>query len=164
MRIAKRRRREAKTNYSKRRKMLKGETPRIIFRKTNKYIISQYISSSNAQDKIELGVTSKELLRYGWLQNAENSLKNITASYLTGYLMGKKIIQGKMKTPILDIGMTRNLHKTKIYGFLKGLVDSGVKIKYSNKKDIFPEEGRINGGHLKNKVPFNEIKSKIDKL
>ena len=60
--------------------------------------------------------------------------------------------------------MLRTLHKTKIYGFLKGLVDSGVKIKYE--AHTFPNEDRIKGKHLKkdfSKV-FEEIKSKIEAL
>ena len=56
MKTLKRRRRESKTDYGKRIKLLKGNTPRIVFRKTNKHIIAQYISSKEAQDKIEIGI------------------------------------------------------------------------------------------------------------
>jgi len=160
MRVAKRRRREAKTNYAKRIKMLRGNSPRLVFRKTNKYVIAQYVASKQAQDKIELGVNSKVLLKYGWPKSAEGGLKSITASYLTGFLMGKKIRNKKI--PIIDFGMIRNLHKTKIYGFLKGLTDSGIKIKFNEKKEIFPSEERIKGEHLKNKISFTEIKKKIE--
>jgi hypothetical protein len=45
---------------------------------------------------------------------------------------------------------------------LKGLIDAGIKIEC--KKEFFPEEDRIKGEHLKNKIQFNEIKSKIDKI
>jgi hypothetical protein len=58
--------------------------------------------------------------------------------------------------------MNRVLHKNKIYAFLKGLIDAGIEINC--KKEFFPEESRIKGEHLKNKIPFEEIKSKIDKL
>jgi len=159
MRIAKRRRRENKTNYSKRIKLLKGNAPRLVLRKTNKYLIVQYVTSKEAQDKIEIGVNSKALLKYGWPKQAESGLNSLTAAYLTGFLVGKKI-EGK-DTPIIDFGMIRNLHKTKIYGFLKGLIDSGIKISFNKKKDIFPSEERIRGEHLKNKIPFEEIKLKI---
>ena len=41
--------------------------------------------------------------------------------------------------------MIINLHKTKTYAFMKGLIDSGVEIKFDKKKDIFPSEERIKG-------------------
>ena len=41
MKVSKRRRIEAKTDYAKRIKLLKSEKPRLVFRRTNKYIIAQ---------------------------------------------------------------------------------------------------------------------------
>ncbi len=161
MRTQKRRRKENKTDYLKRLKLLKGEKPRIVFRKTNKFIISEYIVSKEAQDKVIIGFDSRKLNDYGWPKNAQGSLKSITASYLTGYLIGKAIIKQNLEMPILDTGMNRAIHKNKIYAFIKGLIEAGIKINC--KKEFFPEESRINGQHLKNKIPFNEIKSKIDK-
>jgi large subunit ribosomal protein L18 len=162
MRTQKRRRKENRTDYLKRLKLLKGETPRIVFRKTNRYIISEYTVSKEAQDRVVLGMDSRKLNEYGWPKIAQGSLKSITASYLTGYLTGKTILKQKLEEPILDAGMNRVLHKNKIYAFLKGLIDSGIKINC--KKEFFPEESRIKGQHMKNKIPFDEIKSKIDKL
>jgi len=161
MRTQKRRRKENKTDYLKRLKLLKGEKPRIVFRKTNKFIISEYIVSKEAQDKVIIGFDSRKLNDYGWPKNAQGSLKSITASYLIGYLIGKAIIKQNLEMPILDTGMNRAIHKNKIYAFIKGLIEAGIKINC--KKEFFPEESRINGQHLKNKIPFNEIKSKIDK-
>jgi large subunit ribosomal protein L18 len=157
----KKRRKEGKTDYAKRLKMLKSEKPRVVFRKTNRYILAQYISSREAKDRVGIGVTSKELLRYGWPKEAEGSLKSVTAAYLTGFLIGEKIKKKKLENPILDMGMYRNLYKTKVYAFLKGLIDSGIKMKF--KEEIFPEEERIKGKNLKNKIPFEEIKNKIEK-
>lgn len=160
--VAKRRRREGKTDYLNRIKLLKGVTPRVVFRKTNKYIIAQYIPSKEAQDKAEFGITSKILLKYGWPKELEGSLKSMTAAYLTGYLFGKKILKKKLTQPIVDFGMLRTLHKTKLYGFLKGLIDSGIKI--SCKEECFPEENRIQGKHLIEDFSkfFSQIKNKID--
>lgn len=163
MRIAKRRRKECRTNYTKRIKFLKSGVPRIVFRKTNRYIIAEYITSKESQDKVEIGINSKSLIKYGWPEEFTGSLKSIPASYLTGFLMGKKIIKNKKETPILDIGMIRNLHKTKVYAFLKGVIDSGIEMKY--KEGIFPEEERIEGKNLKKDFSktFTQIKSKIEK-
>jgi len=163
MKTLKRRRREHKTDYSKRLKLLKSELPRIVFRKTNKYLIAQYIISEETKDKIEIGITSKILINYGWPKNFEGSLKSIPASYLTGLLIGKKIIKENKEPPITDFGMLKVLPKSKIYAFLKGLIDAEVKIKY--KEENFPNEKRIIGEHLKNNFSniFNEIKLSIEK-
>lgn len=157
----KRRRKENKTDYSKRLKLLKSKMPRVVFRKTNKYVIAQYVTSEQAKDKVEIGLSSKQLIKYGWPKEFQGSLKSIPASYLTGFLIGKKIIKGKKETPIIDFGMIRVLHKTKIFAFLKGLIDAEVKIKYQ--KDVFPNNEKITGKNLKKDFSkiFNEIKSKI---
>lgn len=180
MKVAKRRRRENKTDYANRIRLLKSGCPRVVFRKTNRYIIAQYLISKQAQDKIEIGINSKNLTQYGWPKELEKSLKSIPASYLTGLLMGKKIIRDKKEIPIIDFGMLRTLHKTKVYAFLKGLTDAGVKIKCrekpkipitsseksKSKEDIFPSEDRIKGKHMKKDFSkiFEQIKSKIEKL
>ena len=135
--INRRRRREGKTDYSKRINLLKSGASRIVFRKTNKYLIAQYLKSNEAMDNIELGVNSKELLKYGWPEKASGSLKSIPASYLLGILIGKKITE-KKRLPIIDLGMTRTVHKSRAYAFIKGLIDSGIAIKH--KEGIFPDE------------------------
>src|SRR4030042_3127504 len=159
----KRRRMEGKTDYAQRIKLLKGETPRIAFRKTNRYIIAEYITSREAQDRIEIGITSKKLKEYGWPDEFDGSLKSIPASYLTGLLIGRGIIKKKLKTPIADFGMIRAVKTTKAYAFLKGVFDAGVKINCP--KENFPEEEKISGKNMKKDFSktFKEIKSKIEK-
>ena len=65
--------------------------------------------------------------------------------------------------PIVDFGMARNVHKSNAFAFLKGLVDSGLKIKHEEK--TFPDEGRIRGVYLKKDFSKNldKIKSNIEK-
>ena len=163
MKTLKRRRKENKTDYAKRLKLLKSETPRIVFRKTNKYLIAQYIVSEETKDKVEIGITSKVLMKYEWPENFKGSLKSIPAAYLIGLLIGKEIIKNKKTTPIADFGMLRVLPKSKIYAFLKGLVDSNVKIKY--KEENFPKEERLKGKDLKKDFSefFNKVKENINK-
>ncbi len=163
MKIQKRRRTEGKTDYLKRIKMLKSGMPRVIFRKTNRYVIAQYVTSKEAQDKIEIGISSKKLKEYGWPDEFDGSLKSISASYLTGLLIGKEITKKKLETPIVDFGMTRVLSKNRTFAFIKGLVDAGVEIKCP--EENFPDEERIEGKNMKKDFSktFKEIKSKIDK-
>jgi large subunit ribosomal protein L18 len=156
MKTVRKRRKQSKTDYLKRIKLLKSGKPRVVFRKTNRYIIAQYVVSKEAKDSIKIGVNSKILLKYGWPKEKIGSLKSLSASYLTGYIMGKKILKNKLEEPILDFGMIRTTHKTKVFAFLKGLIDSGIKIPC--KEEAFPEESRI----MKEGINVNEIKSKIE--
>jgi len=157
MKTLKRRRKENKTDYLKRLKLLKSGKPRIIFRKTNRYIIGQYIISEEAKDKVIIGVTSKELIKFGWPLKLLGSLKSIPASYLTGYLIGNKIKKMKLESPILDSSMIRMLNKSRIYSFIKGLIDSDIDLRCPEKH--FPEEERIIGKKLKE--DFSEYSKKI---
>jgi len=161
MKTLKRRRKEHKTDYLKRIKLLKSSSPRVVFKKTNKYIMAQYVKSKEAQDKVEIGVSSKILIKYGWPKEFRGSLKSIPASYLTGLLIGKKILGKKLEKPIVDFGMIRVLHKNRTFAFLKGLKDSGIKVECE--EEFFPNEDRIRGKHLKKDFSkiFEEIKSKI---
>ena len=160
--VQKRRRREGKTDYKARLKLLESELPRIVVRKSNRYVLVQYVKSEHAQDKVLLGVSSKELLKYGWLKEASGSLKSIPACYLTGLIFGKeikaRIKEEKVKT-ILDLGLGRNIKKSRVYAVLKGIVDSGIEIPHN--KEVFPDEKRIQGMHLKHKINVEEIKKKL---
>ncbi|MEK6741795.1 MAG: 50S ribosomal protein L18 [Nanoarchaeota archaeon] len=164
MKTLKRRRQENKTDYGKRVNVIKSGIPRVVFRKTNKYVIAEYTTSKAAQDKIELGTTSKVLLMHGWPKELSGSLKSTPAVYLTGFLFGKEILAKKLQIPIIDIGMTRNIHKNKVFAFLKGLKDSGLNVKCE--EQYYPDENRIKGKHLKEDFSktFEEIKLKIQKI
>ncbi len=163
MKTLKKRRKENKTDYSKRINLLKSNSPRIVFRKTNRYIIAQYVTSREAQDKIEEGITSKELLKYGWPKEFESGLKTIPASYLIGLLIGQKILKKKMEKPVADSGMNRIVHKNRFFAFLKGLKDAGIQVEC--KEEFFPDEDRTIGKHLKGDFSkiFGGIKLKIQK-
>jgi large subunit ribosomal protein L18 len=155
--LPKRRRLEKKTNYTKRRLLLEGKKPRIIIRKSNKYITLQYVESSRAQDKILFSVTSKDLINYGWPKDKEGSLKSLAAAYLIGLLFGKKIA-GKEQA-ILDTGLNRSTRGSRIYAAVKGIVDSEFEIAHN--EEVFPEESRINSENVK--AFFDKVKEKIIK-
>lgn len=160
MKMRLKRRIKGKTDYRARIKLLKSEFGRIVFRKTNKYIIGQYIESEEAKDKVIVGVNSKNLLNYGWPKEASGSLKCLAASYLTGFLLGKKILDREKNGGVADLGLIRSIAKSKAYSFLKGVADSGINIKV--KKEMFPEEKRIKTS-LKAKIEFDKIKQNIEK-
>ncbi|MEK6891314.1 MAG: 50S ribosomal protein L18 [Nanoarchaeota archaeon] len=162
MKLDKRRRIEGKTDYRARMEMLKSGIPRIVARKTNRYIILQYVKSEEAKDKIIYGFNSKELLELGWDKEAKGSLKSLPACYLSGYCLGKKIIEREKKvSAIFDIGLARNLKGSRLYAALKGLIDAGVKIPHN--ESIFKDSERFEGKHLDKNVQKNIeiVKSKI---
>jgi len=152
-RLPKRRRLEGKTNYLKRRKLLESGKPRVVIRKSNCYITIQYIESKYAQDYVRVSAFSKELLNYGWPKENTNSLKSLAAAYLTGLLFGKRI--ENFKEAVVDTGLIRSTKGSRIYAALKGIIDSGFKIKHN--PEVFPNEERIKN----KKAFFDKVKDNI---
>lgn len=157
MKIDKKRRIKGKTDYHNRLSLLKGKTPRLVIRKTNKYIILQIIESENAKDKVVCSADTKELLKHGWPEDKKGSLKSLPAAYLAGFLLGKKAKKG-MKV-ILDLGLIPNTKGSRIYAAVKGVADAGLKINYDEK--IIPSKERIEGKDTQVKDIFNKVKSKV---
>ena len=97
------RRREHKTNYHLRTGLLKSNKPRLVIRKSNKYVIAQIVKSNEAQDFTIAYAISKELKGFGW----NYGMKNLPAAYLTGFLVARKAEKQKIKEAIVDIGVQR---------------------------------------------------------
>ncbi|MFA5019471.1 MAG: 50S ribosomal protein L18 [Candidatus Pacearchaeota archaeon] len=156
------RRKEGKTDYKQRLGLLKSGSMRIVVRKTNSYIIIQYVKSTEAKDKIIIGVSSKELLKNGWPNELKGSLKSIPAAYLTGLLIGKKITaKEKDSRAIADLGLEKSVSGSRVYAALKGIVDAGVKVNIG--KNVFPDEERISGKHQSGDVQkiIKNVREKI---
>ncbi len=160
-RIKFRRRRENKTDYKARLLMLMSGLPRIVVRKTNRYVLAQVVFNKEAQDSVKLSASSSELKKYGWSLSQEGSLKSIPAAYLAGVLLGDKIKFSKsgINDVILDIGLARSTKGSRLYAVAKGLIDAGVRVRCS--PDMLPSQDRIEGKHMKNKINLGEIRSKI---
>lgn len=152
-----RRRRQGATDYRKRLKMLLSHKTRVVVRKTNKYIIIQFVNFSSKGDVIKSQVNSRALLKQGW----KYSCKNLPAAYLTGLLAGKKAKQAGIKEAILDIGLRGATKGSAIFSALKGIVDAEVKINYD--KEILPDEKRIKGEHIKSYKKI-DITSDFEKI
>jgi large subunit ribosomal protein L18 len=154
MKLDKKRRLKNKTNYRKRINLLKGNSLRLVVRKTDRFIILQVIESKNACDKIIHSSDSRELLKHGWPKENSGSLKSIPAAYLTGILLGKKS-KGLKESLILDLGLIPNTKGSRIYAAVKGVHDSGIKIKFDEK--IIPSKERIEGKDTKIKNIFEKV-------
>ncbi len=156
-RTIKRRRLEAKTDYKTRLVLLKSGKPRVVVRKTNRYVIAQIVESAMAQDKIIMGVSSKDLLDQGWPKEFSGSLKSLSAAYLTGFLLGKKA-NGKIKEAILDIGINRNVKKSRLYAVVKGLVEAGLNIPHG--KEALPTDAEVRKNEKVGKM-VDKLKEKM---
>ena len=156
-RTLKRRRFQSKTDYRSRLELLKSGKARLVVRRTNRYVIAQLVSSVSAQDKIVIGVSSKDLLEKGWPKDMAGSLKSIPAAYLTGFFIAK-LAKGKIKEAILDIGMQRSLPKSRIFATLKGAIDGGLSIPHS--EESLPSYEEISK-HIKAGKLVEQLKSKL---
>jgi len=156
-RVPFRRRREGKTDYRKRLKLLLSGKPRVVVRKTLKHTIVQVIDFDIKGDRVLASAHSTELKKYGWQANTGN----LPASYLTGLLCGKKALEKGIKEGVLDIGLHSPVKGSRVFATLKGLVDAGMEIPHS--EEVFPQEERIRGEHISKELPkhFEEVKSKI---
>jgi large subunit ribosomal protein L18 len=138
-RMPPRRRREGVTDYRARLKLVKSGKPRLVVRRTNRYVIVQLVESKAGGDRTVLTVTSKVLARYGWRAGT----KNTPAAYLTGYLAGKLAVAKGYTEAIADIGMRTPSKGARVFAAIKGAIDAGLRIPAS--EEIFPDEARIRG-------------------
>ncbi|RLE82637.1 MAG: 50S ribosomal protein L18 [Thermoprotei archaeon] len=137
------RRRKGLTNYYKRRKLILSGKPRLVIRKTNRYIIAQIIEALPGGDKVLVAAHSSELMsKYGW----KGDTNNTPAAYLTGYLVGLKALKNGVKEAVADIGLHRPIPRSRIFAVLKGAVDAGLHVPHGD--GIFPDDSRIRGEHI----------------
>ncbi|CAD7925068.1 unnamed protein product [Amoebophrya sp. A25] len=171
-----RRRREGKTDYHARRKMVaqdknKYNTPkyRLVCRKTNKKAICQIVYSTILGDKVLCQAQSTELEKYG----VPAGFTNYAACYATGLLVARRALdivgmadaitgaeeatgeefhveeEENERRPfkcILDVGLTRTIAGCRAFAMLKGAVDGGLHVPHSVKKFPGFKEADEKGG------------------
>lgn len=155
------RRREGKTDYRQRKRLIaqdknKYNTPkyRFVVRVTNTKVVTQVIYATISGDRVVATATSHELPRFG----IKLGLTNYAASYATGLLLARRLLkklkldtvyQGSAdvtgeefhqedldKQPgafkcFLDIGLARTSTGARIFAAMKGAVDGGLNIPHS---------------------------------
>ena len=147
-----RRRREGKTDYYARGRLIVADSPRMVVRVTNKHVIIQLVTAEMDGDKTLVSATSKELKALGYSGNT----KNTPAIYLTSLLLCQKAKKKNVKEVILDLGARNYKSGNKIFAGLKAIVDSGIICPFDEK--AFPSKDRIEG-----KVTAEYLKKPIDK-
>ncbi|MHA1338673.1 MAG: 50S ribosomal protein L18 [Promethearchaeota archaeon] len=161
-RVPMRRRREGKTNYHKRLKLILSGKLRLVIRATLRSTIVQVVEAHISGDKIIAQAHSNQLKKYfNWKYNTGN----MPASYLTGYLCGLRAKKKGIQDCILDIGIC--IHKNRVVSAFKGFLDANISVPYNNK--FFEKshlEDRINGTHIKNYAEYlkKNNKEKYEKV
>jgi len=138
--VAYRRKRECKTDYRKRLKLLSSKKTRLVVRKTLNNIIVQFVNSKG-QDHVVCGVTASKLRDFGW----NYGLGNTPAAYLTGLLAGKIAKKKNISEAILDMGLQSKTSE-RLFAALKGVLDAEINVPHT--KEILPDESRIKGKHI----------------
>ncbi len=149
-----RRRREGRTDYMNRLRMLKSSRPRLVVRKSLKYMLAQIVKFDKIGDKTLVTANSKELRKMGW----KFACDNMPAAYLTGLIVAKKALKKDIKESILDSGLYNSIKGSKIYTLVKGAVDAGLSIPVD--EAMFPTEERIKGGHIQK---FKDLPAEFEK-
>ena len=161
--VQKRRRREGKTDYHARRKMVRQDKNkfnnrkyRLVVRFTNKRVICQCVYATLRGDVIVAAAASNELAHFG----IPAGHKNYAAAYATGLLVARRVLKkfgldekfkGKEEIDgeeyhvededneqrpfkcILDVGIRRTCVGHRMWGALKGAVDGGLHVPHKAK-------------------------------
>ncbi len=157
-RVPFRRRREGRTDYRVRAKLLRSGKPRVVVRKTLNQTIVQFVVPDTPGDKILATAQSIDLKEHGWSAGTGN----LPAAYLTGFLAGRRASAKGLKEAILDIGGQRPSRGGRLFAALQGLLDAGVAVPHS--PEVLPAKDRVRGAHIGEEIAkqFDAVKSKLE--
>jgi large subunit ribosomal protein L18 len=137
-----RRRREGKTDYYQRTKLVVADAPRMVVRRTNRHVIVQLVIAGMEGDRTLVSANSAELEKYGYT----GSTSSTPAAYLTGMLFAAKAKKAQHDRAILDIGLNRATPGARMFAALRGAVEGGLEVPHS--EEILPADERIKGEHI----------------
>ena len=144
-RLRPKRRRQGKTDYHRRLRLLRSGAPRAVVRVSNTQVICQLVSYNPEGDVILQSVNGKSLTdSYSWPDDV--SKKSIPACYVAGYALGKKAISAGNHEAVLDIGLAASSQGSRVFSALKGMIDAGLDIPHG--ASVLPSEERLSGKHI----------------
>ncbi len=157
-RVAFRRRREGRTDYRLRSRLLRSGLPRAVVRASNRSVSVQVMSYDPTGDRVLSSAVSTELRKLGW----EKSTSSIPAAYLTGYLAGRRALENGVEEAVLDMGLHVPTKGSRVFASLKGLLDAGLQIPCG--EEILPSEERTRGEHIGEDAvkAFEAVMSKME--
>jgi len=156
-----RRRREGKTDYRVRLRLLKSGQPRAVVRLTDRRVRVAIVEYDATGDRVVAAADSKEL---DGIAFPASSLASTPAAYLTGYLAGLRAKSTGTEEAILDAGLRHPTRGGRLAAALKGLLDAGLEIPHG--ESGFPSADRLNGAHLAKPLatPLEAFKLKLPGL
>jgi len=137
-----RRRREVRTDYHQRLRLLKSGKPRLVARTSNKHVRAQLITLGPHGDITHVAATSEELDDYGW----EAPTGNVPSAYLTGFLLGSRAVAEGHDEAVLDIGLNTATPGNKVFSVQEGAIDAGLDIPHN--ESVLAEWSRNRGEHI----------------
>ncbi len=137
-----RRRREVRTDYHQRLRLLKSGKPRLVARKSNKHTTAQLVTPGPQGDETLASAHSSDLEEYGW----EAPTSNISAAYLTGLLAGKRAVDAGLEEAVLDIGLNTATPGNKVFAIQEGAIDAGLEIPHND--SVLADWSRTRGEHI----------------
>jgi large subunit ribosomal protein L18 len=143
-----RRRREGRTDYRVRLKLLKSGRLRAVVRFSERRVRVSLVEYDPSGDRVLATADSVEL---NGIEFPAGSLASTPAAYLTAYLAGLRAKAGGQEAAVLDVGIRRPTAGGRLSAALKGLLDSGLEIPHG--EGGFPSADRLEGAHLPKKLP-----------
>jgi len=143
-----RRRREGRTDYRVRLRLLSSGASRAVVRCSGRRVRVALIDFDPRGDRVLASADSAEL---GKLAFPASSLASTPAAYLTGYLAGLRAKSRGAEGAVLDAGLHHPTAGGRLAAALKGLIDAGLKIPHGGEQ--FPSAERLAGAHLPKKLP-----------
>jgi len=137
-----RRRREARTDYHQRLRLLKSGEPRLVARKSNKHVRAQLVMRGQQGDRTVASAVSSDLEAYGW----EAPRGNLPAAYLTGLLAGLRAVEAGIDSAVLDIGLNTPTPGSNVFAVQEGAIDAGLEIPHNDA--VLAEWPRTRGEHI----------------
>lgn len=147
-RVPFRRRREGKTDYRVRLRLLKSGLPRAVVRLSEHRIRVAIVAFDPVGDRVMAQAESGELTG---LEFPSESLASTPAAYLTGYLAGLRAKSAGAENAVFDTGLRHPTAGGRLAATLKGLIDAGLEIPHG--EEGFPSADRLNGTHLPKQLP-----------
>lgn len=141
-RVPFRRRREKKTDFYLRRRLVLSGKPRLVVRPSSRHMVAQIIEAHPESDATVASSHSSELGSYGW----KGSTGNLPAAYLTGLLLALRAKSRGIEGAIFDVGVKKTLAGSRVYAALKGTLEGGLAV--SHEENVLPSNNRIRGEHI----------------
>ena len=156
-----RRKREKKTDYKARLGLLSSRKLRLVVRRSLNNILLQIVTFEPKGDKTLVSAHSRELLKYGW--NAHRG--NVPTAYLLGFMCGLKAKKKGIQDMVLDLGLLKAIPGSSPFAALKGVLDVGIRVPYSEK--VLPREEALQGSiislYAQKTLPQNQFSKTLKK-